>query len=187
MSKVAVLGGRKIASSKVKEFSETLGEALVSRGFLLVTGGVSGVGELASRVAANWLTDQGRNPEDFVISLLPIGVPRFHPYGRVIHRGRDWAERRGELALFGDYFVAVSGGEGTVDEIKRVIALGKPLIPVGKSGGAALSFWRRLIKEEKDFKKKKILDRVGAAGDFSFMADYIGDYLLSLEGENVEP
>ena len=185
MIKVGVLGGRRIEVPEVEEFSLVLGRVIVSRGFILVTGGVSGVGELASRGAAEWLRKQGMSIDDFIISLLPFGIPPIHPYGRVIHRGRDWRERRRELARFADYFIAVSGGEGTLDEMEQVIRLGKPLLPIGRGEGTALPIWKKLMREERDEAKRRMLERVGPDADFDGMAEEIGDYLVSLREKEI--
>jgi len=123
-----------------------VGEAIVTQGYLLFTGGVSGAGEKASQGAYHYLKKKGENPLDRITSVVPQGCEPSHPYGQKLHRGKDWGERRRELVKIADIFIVIGGGEGTRQEIAFAIGEGKPLIPIGSTSGEATRLWQRFYQ-----------------------------------------
>ncbi len=147
--KIAVLGGRQLASRQDSLIAYALGDVIAARGYQLFTGGVSGAGEEASRGAYRHLQQMGENPVDRITSVVPHGYDSFHPYGRTLHRGKDWEERRRELVKIADIFIVIGGGEGTRQEISFAVEEGKPLIPIACTGGEAARLWQKLYESEK--------------------------------------
>ncbi|MDH5405005.1 MAG: hypothetical protein OEZ30_00020 [Candidatus Aminicenantes bacterium] len=144
--KIAVLGGRKLSSRKASLIAYALGDAIAAHGYQLFTGGVSGAGEEASRGAYRHLQNMGEPPLDRITSVVPHGFQPSHPYGRTLHRGKNWEERRRELVKIADIFIVIGGGEGTRQEISFAVGEGKPLIPIACTGGEAALLWQKLYE-----------------------------------------
>lgn len=144
--KIAVLGGRKLAARQALHIAYSLGEAIVAQGYQLFTGGVSGAGEEASRGAYQHLKKMGANPLERITSVVPHSCEPSHTYGQILHRGKDWEERRRELVKIADIFIVIGGGEGTRQEIAFALEHVKPLIPIGSTGGEAARLWQRLYQ-----------------------------------------
>jgi len=144
--KIAILGGKILIHQHAHRVAFAVGEAIVAQGYLLFTGGVSGAGEKASLGAYQYLKKKRENPLDRITSVVPQGCEPSHHYGRTLHRGNDWGERRKELVKIADIFIVIGGGEGTRQEIAFAFEDGKPLIPIGSTGGEATRLWQRFYQ-----------------------------------------
>ena len=146
---IAVIGNRDATAAQC-EFAEQIGRLLVERGFRVLTGGLGGVMEAASRgarSASNWR-------EGDVIGILPgSSTGAANPYvDIVIPSGMGYA-RNVLIIQTAQALVAVGGGAGTLSEValawqsdKPIVALSVPELVQGVSGefaGRALDARRR--------------------------------------------
>lgn len=108
---------------------------------VLITGGVTGVGETIGRA----FVDARRNcPEQpTAYHLLPHG---FRPwdYGVMLFVGTNMPERREILARLASVYLVIEGGGGTAHEAQIAQAQGAIIIPVGRTGGCAQDLYRQI-------------------------------------------
>lgn len=142
---VAVIGNREATAAHC-QIAEEIGCRLVQRGFRVLTGGLSGVMEAASRgarSASNWR-------EGDVIGILPGSrVDAANPYvDIVIPSGMGYA-RNVLIVQTAHAVVAVGGGAGTLSEIALAWQTDKPIVALnvdgfsGEFAGRALDSRRR--------------------------------------------
>ena len=119
---IAVIGGRKVEKSLLKE-AEEVGRLLAGRKAVLVSGGLGGVMEAASRgmKSEGGLTvgllpqDHKRDANDFVDVAIATGLG----IGRNVI-----------IARTADAVIAVGGEYGTLSEIAFSLQLGKPVVGI---------------------------------------------------------
>lgn len=120
---VSVAGPRRASATELA-LAEEIGARLVDAGFWVVTGGLGGVMEAASRGA--------KSRRGSTIGVLP---------GTDAADANGWVDlalptglgelRNGLVARLGLALVAVGGGHGTLTEIGFALGLGRPVIGVG--------------------------------------------------------
>ena len=112
------------ASAAELAIAEEVGARLVDLGATVVTGGLGGVMEAASRGA--------KSRRGLTIGLLP-GLDRSEANGWVdVAIATGLGEIRNALIVrTSDALVAVGGGVGTLSEIGFALKLGRPVIGVG--------------------------------------------------------
>jgi hypothetical protein len=130
---VAVIGGARVESPEQEALAVKLGATLMEGGFRLVTGGLGGVMEAASRGARSspaW--EDGR-----VIGVVPsyqhaeanehcdIVIPTGAQVGRNLL-----------VVASGHAVVAIGGGAGTMSEIALAWQLRRPVVALGDWGWA---------------------------------------------------
>jgi uncharacterized protein (TIGR00725 family) len=120
---VAVIGPGDASAAELA-VAEEVGARLVDLGATLVTGGLGGVMEAASRGA--------KSRRGLTIGLLP-GLDRSEANGWVdVAIATGLGEIRNALIVrTSDALVAVGGGVGTLSEIGFALKLGRPVIGVG--------------------------------------------------------
>jgi uncharacterized protein (TIGR00725 family) len=120
---VAVIGPGEATPAEVA-VAEEVGARLVDLGATVVTGGLGGVMEAASRGA--------KSRRGVTIGLLP-GLDRSEANGWVdVAIATGLGEIRNALIVrTSDALVAVGGGAGTLAEIGFALKLGRPVIGVG--------------------------------------------------------
>ncbi len=119
---IAVIGGRKVEKSLLKE-AEEVGRLLAGRNAVLISGGLGGVMEAASRgmKSEGGLTvgllpqDHKRDANDFVDVAIATGLG----IGRNVI-----------IARTADAVIAVGGEYGTLSEIAFSLQLGKPVVGI---------------------------------------------------------
>ena len=119
---IAVIGGRKVEQSLLKE-AEAVGRLLAGRNAVLVSGGLGGVMEAASRgmKSEGGLTvgllpqDHKRDANDFIDVAIATGLG----IGRNVI-----------IARTADAVIAVGGEYGTLSEIAFALQLGKPVVGI---------------------------------------------------------
>ncbi len=119
---IAVIGGRKVEKSLLRE-AEEVGRLLAGRRAVLVTGGLGGVMEAASRgmKSAGGLTvgilpqDHKGDANDYIEVAIATGLG----IGRNII-----------IARTADAVIAVGGEYGTLSEIAFALQLGKPVVGI---------------------------------------------------------
>jgi len=164
---VAVIGNNR-ASERVIAIAEELGTLIVEHGWRLVTGGLSGVMEAASRGAHG----SRRYREGDVIGILPggeasaanrwvdIAVPTSMGYARNVL-----------VVSMSDAVVAVGGGAGTLTEMAMAWQLGKLVVGVEVEGWSG-----RLAGQAIDDNRP---DRVLAARDAAHAVERLSLVLAS--------
>ena len=133
--RVAVIGSTTFWHQESEQTCTEIGERLAGlNGLVLLTGGVSGVGECNGRGYVKGCSALGRTPT--VIHVLPRGCGAWD-YGTTLFAGDDMRERREILGRLSKVFVVVEGGPGTEHEATVAAAHGAVLVAVGRSGGHA--------------------------------------------------
>jgi hypothetical protein len=102
--------------------------------FLVVTGGMNGIGEGIGRSVFNARKQNGCEPD--VFHILPRGCAGWD-YGTTLFAGSNMADRREILARLSEFYLAIEGGPGTVHEGQVALRRGASVIAVGRSGGYA--------------------------------------------------
>lgn len=134
-SRVGVLGSASFWHDDSERTCAAIGRGLAAIDRLvLLTGGISGIGEGVSRPFAAARTADGRPAG--VFHVLPRGTGTWD-YGTTVHAGDDMHERREILARLAPVYVVLEGGPGTEHEAAVAATTGAVLVPVGRSGGHA--------------------------------------------------
>lgn len=121
---IAVIGAGE-ADADTLELARGVGAAVAAAGCALLTGGLGGVMEAASRGA--------REAGGLVIALLPGAEPAdANPHVEVALATGAGDARNAMIANSGDGFVAVGGSWGTVSEIAFVLKRRKPVVSLGR-------------------------------------------------------
>jgi uncharacterized protein (TIGR00725 family) len=120
---VAVVG-RGDASSTELQLAEEVGAGLAAAGAVVVTGGLGGVMEAASRGA--------RSRQGMTLGILP-GEDRDAANGWVqVAVATGLGElRNGLVVRAADALVAIGGGHGTLSEVALALRIGRPVVGLG--------------------------------------------------------
>jgi uncharacterized protein (TIGR00725 family) len=120
---VAVVGPGEASASEVQA-AEEVGAGLAAAGAVVVTGGLGGVMEAASRGASS--------RRGTTVGILP---------GENRDAANDWVEvaiatglgelRNGLVVRAADAVVAIGGGHGTLSEVALALKLGRPVVGLG--------------------------------------------------------
>lgn len=127
---IAVIGNGK-ATSDAERCAEELGRLIVERGHRLVTGGLGGVMEAASRGA-----HRARNyREGDVIGVLPSGDrTTANPHVDIVVPTNMGYARNVLVVSMADAVVAVGGGAGTLTEMAMAWQLGRIVVGLELEG-----------------------------------------------------
>jgi hypothetical protein len=138
--RVAVIGSTSFWHDESAPTCSEIGERLAGiHGLVLLTGGVTGVGERTGRAYLKTCLALGRTPN--VIHVLPRGSDAWD-YGTTLFAGEDMKERREILGRLAKTFLVIEGGPGTEHEATVAAAHGALLVAVGRSGGHAGNLYR---------------------------------------------
>lgn len=119
---VAVIGEAD-ASAEKQVVAEEVGRLIAGRGWILVTGGLSGVMEAASRGAAK--------AGGTVVGILPQGeTSQANPYVTVPIATNMGHARNAIIAHTADVLIAIGGSFGTLSEIAIARKLGKTVVGI---------------------------------------------------------
>ncbi len=142
--RVGVIGSAAFRHKESEQTCAEIGERLAALDSLvLLTGGVSGVGECIGRGFEKGRLNLGLTSR--VIHVLPRGYDAWD-YGSTLFAGDDLRERREILGRLARAFVVVEGGPGTEHEAMVAAAHGAVLVPVGRSGGHAGALYPGLMR-----------------------------------------
>jgi len=127
---VAVIGNS-AASAYALEVAEEVGRLVVERGYRLVSGGLGGVMEAASRGAHR----AAGYREGDVIGVLPGGAAAAaNPYVDIAIPTNMGYARNVLVVSMADAVVAVGGGSGTLSEMAMAWQLGRVLVGLEVDG-----------------------------------------------------
>ena len=129
---VSILGSNSVVSDKALAQAELLGRAIVDNGWLLCSGGRSGIMEAASigaRKSSSWTGHQ-------IIGVLPDETHGAGNQHLDIELPTGFGLARNALVVrFSDVCVALSGGAGTLSEIALAWQFERPVAVMSDSGG----------------------------------------------------
>ena len=119
---------------------------LIENGGSLFTGGVSGIGTDFYEGVVDYCSERGLEDRFFI--LFPEGLQPSKAYFKLAEKtkngtlrieraGKNLEERRSYVGAIADALILVNGAEGTIDEALKGLLLGKPLVCLQNSGGAA--------------------------------------------------
>ncbi len=153
---VAAVIGAASPSERILEAAEALGQGLTDAGFRLVTGGLGGVMEAASRgarQAAGWT-------EGSIVGVIPgLSADQANPFvDIVVPTGMNYARNTLVVAM-ADVVIAAGGGSGTLSEIALAWQHGKPIICLDMGEGWSA----RVAGERLDERREDSLHRAPSA------------------------
>ena|ERR1035437_4366775 len=134
-SALVVIGSTSFWHKESSATCSAIGRCLATiRNLVLITGGMTGIGEGVGRSFFDARENDAREPD--VFHILPRGSDCWD-YGVTLFAGSDMAERREVLARLSPLYLAIEGGPGTIHEGQVALGRGAVIITVGRSGGYA--------------------------------------------------
>ena len=131
---VTIIGGNSNISEHAQNQAFELGKKILDNGWLLCTGGRSGVMESASkgaRTSKKWTGTQ-------IIGILPDGEKNAgNEYLDIIIPSGIGLTRNSLVVQTGDVCIAISGGAGTLSEIALAWQFKRPVAVMNETGGWA--------------------------------------------------
>jgi len=129
---ISILGGNSQVSDLALEQAHALGKAIIDEGWILCTGGRSGVMEAASKGARTsdlWTGHQ-------ILGILPDAThDAGNEYLDVVLPSGLGLTRNVLVVRFSDVCIALSGGAGTLSEIALAWQFERPVAVMSNSGG----------------------------------------------------
>jgi len=166
---------------------------IVSNRGTLFTGGVSGVGVDVYQGIVGYCVEKSLEDKFFV--LFPEGnIQPSQEYFDLIkslknstlkveRAGKDFEERRLYMSAIADALVLMNGSSGTVDEALKGLILGKPLVCLQNSGGAA-EVIAKLKRGEIEIPLKVDKDLIVTCDSITDVVNYLSNECLYKLGEN---
>jgi hypothetical protein len=137
--RVAILGSTDFWHADSERTCAEIGRLLAGISELvLLTGGVEGIGEAVGRSFFQMCRATGQQAH--VYHVLPEGEPAWD-YGQTLFAGSDMTERREILGRLSGLYLMLEGGPRAGHEAEVASAMGAVVIPVGRSGGYAATFY----------------------------------------------
>jgi len=138
--RLAVIGSQSFHSQISPSICEAAGKELAKIDRLvLLTGGVTGIGETVGRSFYRARKELERSP--LVYHILPEGSQPWD-YGLTLFGGFSMSDRRSILARMADLYLAIEGGPGAEQEAYLAMAKGGKILPVGSTGGFAQELYQ---------------------------------------------
>ncbi len=138
----------------MSEFADQLGAAFKETAVALSAGGAFGA-RVGYALVRGLQETGGLHAERFVLLRRskdqPLDEPS-HRYGSIVFQGTDEHELRDSAFGEARAVLAVGGGSGTADEIRRAREDGLGVVPIGKFGGSALEEWTRISEGLEDYR-----------------------------------
>jgi hypothetical protein len=131
--RIAVIGSTSFWHPDTEATCQLIGAQLAQLNpLLLLTGGVSGVGEAVGR---SFFAACARG-EQRTFHVLPAGCTPWD-YGVTLFAGRNMQERREVLGRMAPIYLVIEGGPGTAHEHEVASQRGATIIPIGRTEGYA--------------------------------------------------
>jgi len=140
-----------------RQFVQRMGELIVEREHILLTGCRGSLDKTIAEAAGQWLERNGRDARKQIISYRLKNDEPAHRVGRIqVSRRTDWELTHPgldspEQIAEADVTIFVAGGEGTFFAANWARIAGKPVLGVGQFGGAGASLFE---KEREQFGKR---------------------------------
>ncbi len=139
------------------QFIQRLGELIVEREHILLTGCRGSLDKTIAEAAGQWLLRNERDVRKQIISYRLKNDEPAHRVGRIqVSRRADWELTHPDLdspeqIAEADVTIFVAGGEGTFFAANWARIAGKPVLGVGQFGGAGASLYE---KEREQFGRR---------------------------------
>jgi len=130
-----------------QEFIQRLGELIVEREHILLTGCRGSLDKTIAEAAGQWLERNGGDTRKHIVSYRLKNDEPAHRVGRIqVSKRTDWELTHPDLdppeqIADADVTVFVAGGEGTYFAANWARIAGKPVLGVGQFGGAGESIY----------------------------------------------
>lgn len=134
------------------EFVSGLGREIVKQGHILLGGCRSSLDQRIAGAACEWLTGNGGNPEQRIISYCLRSDQPAHRLGRVrASELLDWEMNHAKLVVpeqiaQADAIILVAGNEGTFWARNWAVYARKPILGVPRFGGAGEEIYRQELE-----------------------------------------
>ncbi len=138
----------------MSDFANHLGAAFEETSVALSAGGAFGA-RVGYALLRRLQEPSGLHAERFVLLRRSKDQPLDEPsqrFGSIVFQGSDQHEMRDAAFRGARAVLAIGGGSGTADEIKRARDDGLGVVPIGKFGGSALQEWTRLNESLDDYR-----------------------------------
>lgn len=143
--RLAIIGSTHCHHSGTESICRSVGRALAGiDNLMLLTGGVSGVGEL---VGKSFFAERRGEGHRGVFHILPKGHAAWD-YGLTLFAGDNMAERRQILGRLSERYLAIEGGPGTAHEASIALTRSALVLPIGSSGGFAGELYPKLVRPD---------------------------------------
>ena len=125
-----------------QQFIQRLGERIVERRHILLTGCRGSLDKTIAEAAGQWLEKNGRDPRKQILSYRLKNDEPAHRVGRIqVSKRMDWELTHPDLdspeqIADADATVFVAGGEGTFHAANWARIAEKPVLGIGQFGGA---------------------------------------------------
>jgi uncharacterized protein (TIGR00725 family) len=131
IKQILVIGySQEHCTKQAYEMAYVVGKEIARRGAVLITGGLGGVMEAASKGA--------KDQEGFVIGIVPHDEKHYaNPYCDVVISTGIGHARDFITAYSADAVIVIGGGVGTAIEVRVAYLKTKPIIAIKGSGGTA--------------------------------------------------
>jgi predicted Rossmann-fold nucleotide-binding protein len=140
--RLAVIGSTSFWGHDSKEICRSVGTQLATlENLILLTGGVSGVGETLGRSFFGTRQQLAVVPNTY--HILPRGYGSWD-YGITLYGGASMAERREILGRIAQVYLSIEGGPGTMHETKVAQSRGATVVPIGRTGGFSNDIYNQL-------------------------------------------
>lgn len=140
-----------------RQFVQRMGELIVEREHILLTGCRGSLDKAIAEAAGQWLEKNGRDVRKQVISYRLKNDEPAHRVGRIqVSRRTDWELTHPDLnspeqIADADVTIFVAGGEGTYFAANWARIAGKPVLGIGQFGGAGAALYE---KEREQFGRR---------------------------------
>jgi len=140
-----------------RQFVQRMGELIVEREHILLTGCRGSLDKTIAEAAGQWLEKNGRDVRKQVISYRLKNDEPAHRVGRIqVSRRTDWELTHPDLnspeqIADADVTIFVAGGEGTYFAANWARIAGKPVLGIGQFGGAGAALYE---KEREQFGRR---------------------------------
>lgn len=180
--KIGISGSSK--TEDLCQFCQNIGKSIIDSGNIVVSGGTKWVGYQVSLGAYQFLLDTNADyfgKRSKVITYTNENHPEFPAvkFGTPIPITQDEVEiYRHEFINSIDLMLFIRGNNGTFKEFRLCKLLGKPILPIGFTGGSAFTIAKEIIAESGNTSDiqltKKLLDM-----NENTSIDLIKNYLLT--------
>lgn len=132
-----------------RQFVQRMGELIVEREHILLTGCRGSLDKTIAEAAGQWLEKNGRDVRKQVISYRLKNDEPAHRVGRIqVSRRTDWELTHPDLnspeqIADADVTIFVAGGEGTFFAANWARIAGKPVLGIGQFGGAGAALYEK--------------------------------------------
>jgi predicted Rossmann-fold nucleotide-binding protein len=142
-SRLGVIGSASFWGEDSKEICQAVGDRLAAlEELVLITGGVTGVGEAVGRSFFNQREQLSFKPNTY--HVLPRGY-KVWDYGVTLFGGETMLDRREILGRLAPVYLAIEGGPGTVHEAEVAQAEGAVVVPICRTGGFSRDIYPKLV------------------------------------------